>query len=159
METPTIDHAGLEFLLGHVIQDFMGFMKQNGLSMPQVHVLMHLFHAGECQVSEVGGHMQASPAAASQLVERLVQQGLVERREDPDNRRVKKLRLTAKGLQLIRQGILSNPTLEEVFSSLTEEQRLAIHTAFAYLAQAVQQIQSTHHTQKDFNHAHHWEPE
>ena len=144
MATPSTNLAGLEILLGHIIQDFMTSMKQSGLSTPQINVLMHIYHAGECQVSDVGARMAASPVAASQLVERLVQHGLVERREDPGNRRIKKLRLTSKGLRLIRQGVVSNPLLVEVMSSLTDEQRAVVHSAFAYLAQAVQQIQPTH---------------
>ena len=97
-------HAGLEFVLAHIIQDFMRFMQQTGLSRPQIHALLHIYHAGECRVSEIGALSNSSPAAASQLVERLVQQGLVERTEDPLNRRIKRLRLTAKSLKLISQG-------------------------------------------------------
>src|SRR5512140_195862 len=95
-------HAGLEYLLTHVIQEFMQYMHQTGLSRPQVHALLHIFHAGECQVSDIGDLTEASPAAASQLVERLVQQGLVQRAEDQQNRRIRKLRLTDKGLELIQ---------------------------------------------------------
>ncbi len=145
MTTHTEHLAGLEILLGHVIQGFMSSMKQRGLSTPQIHVLMHLYHTGESPVSDIGTRMAASIVAASQLVERLVQQGLVERREDPDNRRIRKVRLTSKGLRLIRQSLVSNPLLTEVISSLTDEQRAVVHSAFAYLAQAVQHLQSTHH--------------
>src|SRR5512140_3914871 len=101
-------HEGLELILARVIQDFMQFMHETGLSRPQIHALLHIFHAGECPISDIAALTQTSPAAASQLVERLVQQGLVERSEDPGNRRVKKLRLTDKSLKLLQQGISSN---------------------------------------------------
>lgn len=139
--TLPVPHEGLEYLMAHIIQDFMQFMHQTGLSRPQIHALLHIYHAGECQISEIGGLSDSSPAAASQLVERLVQQGLVQRTEDPLNRRIKKTRLTDKGLRLINQGVTSNRFLVDLMAALTAEQREVVHTAFGYLAQASRQIQ------------------
>lgn len=136
--------TGLEYILAHVIQDFMRFMHQTGLSRPQIHALLHIYHAGECQISEIGGLSDASPAAASQLVERLVQQGFVQRAEDPLDRRIKKLRLTDQSLSLIREGVTSNRFLAELMAALPVEQREAVHTAFGYLAQASGQVHSSH---------------
>lgn len=132
-------HTGLEYVLAHVIQDFMRFMQQTGLSRPQIHALLHIFHAGECQVSEIAALSQATPAAASQLVERLVRQGLVQRTEDPRNRRIKRLHLTAKGLKLIHQGVRSNRFLADLMTALPAQQRQVVHDAFAYLAEAGRQ--------------------
>lgn len=142
MALPTT-HDGLEYFLTHIIQDFMHFLHQTGLSRPQVHALLHIYHSGECPISEIGSLTNSSPAAASQMVERLVQQGLVERREDPQNRRIKKLSLTDKGLELINQGMTSNHFLAELMGVLTEEQRETVYTAFGYLAQAGRQIESS----------------
>ena len=136
-------HAGLENFLARIIQEFMQFMHQTGLSALQIHALMHIYHAGECPLSEIGGLTDSSKPAASQLVERLVQQGLVERTEDPLDRRNKKLRLTEKSLELIQQGVTSNHFLVDVMTSLPAKQRESVHTAFGYLAQAGQQIQSS----------------
>jgi DNA-binding MarR family transcriptional regulator len=102
--------------------------------MPQVHALMFIFHAGECQVSDIGKLADASKAAASQMAERLVQQGLVERKEDPSNRRIKKLRLTEKGKKMILDSFTSNPFLTDKLASLTTEERNAVHAAFSLLA-------------------------
>jgi DNA-binding MarR family transcriptional regulator len=143
MTHPDLD-AGAEYILTHIIQDFMKFMHQTGLSRPQIHALLHIYHAGECQISEIGALTDSSPAAASQLVERLVQQGLVQRTEDPLNRRIKKLRLTDRSLRLITHGVTSNRFLVHLMAALTAEQRETVHTAFGYLAQASREIQSSH---------------
>jgi DNA-binding MarR family transcriptional regulator len=137
-------HAGLEYLLAQHIQNFMQFLHQTGLSGPQIHALLHIYHAGECPISEIGALTGASPAAASQLAERLVQQGLVQRSEDPRNRRIKKLRLTEKSLKLIREGVTSNRFLAELMARLPADQREIVHAAFGYLAQAGREIQSSH---------------
>ena len=142
--TLPISHDGLEYLLAQIIQDFMQFMHQTGLSRPQIHALLHIYHAGECPIGEIAALSDSSPAAASQLVERLVQQGLVQRTEDPLNRRIKKLRLTDKSLRLINQGVTSNRFLGDLMAALPEEQRETVHTAIGYLAQASQRIQSSH---------------
>jgi DNA-binding MarR family transcriptional regulator len=141
--TPPAPHAGLEHILARIIQDFMQSMHHTGLSGPQIHALMHIFHAGECRISEIGALTGASPAAASQLVERLVKQGLVQRAEDPLNRRIKKLHLTDKGLGLIDQAVTSNRFLVDLMAALPVKQRRAVHTAFGYLARASLQIQSS----------------
>ncbi len=133
-------HQGIESVLAHIIQEFMRFMKQQGLSAPQIHALMYIYHAGECQVSDIGTLADASNAAASQLVERLVQQELVERREDPGNRRSKLVTLSEKGKALIQDSVTSNQFLMKVMQTLTPEQRQAVHDAFTLLARAGRQI-------------------
>ncbi len=45
MDTPP-SHAGLEYILARIIQDFMQFMHQTGLSTPQIHALMYIYHRG-----------------------------------------------------------------------------------------------------------------
>lgn len=127
-------NSGVESVLGQIIQGFMQSMKEQGLTMPQVHALMYIYHAGECPVSDIGTLADASTAAASQMAERLVQQGLVERKEDPSNRRIKKLRLTEKGSKLITDSFSANPFLRDKLASLTPEERNAVHTAFSLLA-------------------------
>ena len=143
---------GLERIVAHIIQDFTGFMKQHGLSTPQIHALMYIYHAGECQVSDIGALADVSNAAASQLVERLVQQALVERRENPANRRTKILRLSEKGKGLIRDSIPPNHFLMEVMASLTTDQRKTVQAAFTILAQTAGRMQISE-KRKDGNHA------
>jgi DNA-binding MarR family transcriptional regulator len=137
-------HEGLEYIMANIIQDFMQFMHHTGLSRPQIHALLHIYHAGECPISEIGALTDSSPAAASQLVERLVQQGLVQRSEDPLNRRIKKLQLTDKSLDLIHQGVTTNRFLMDLMASLPADQRETVHTAFGYMAQASRAIQVSH---------------
>ena len=102
---------------------------------------MYIYQAGECQVSDIGARTDVSNAAASQLVERLVHQEWVERREDPTNRRTKILKLSGKGKKLIRDSVISNNFLLDMMASLTPDQNATIRTAFSNLAQAAHHIQ------------------
>ena len=137
---PITFHDGMEGVLAHIIQSFMASMKQHGLSTPQIHALMYIFHAGECQVSDIGTLADVSNAAASQLVERLVQQGLVDRREDPRDRRNKLLSLSSKGKELFHESVLENQFLMEIMAKLTPVERQAVHNAFMLLAQTGREI-------------------
>jgi DNA-binding MarR family transcriptional regulator len=137
-------HEDLELILAQIIQSFMHFMHETGHTRPMLHALFHIYHAGECPISEIGALSASSPAAASQLVDRLVQQGLVQRSEDLQDRRIKKLRLTEKSLELIHQGITSNRYLVDLMAALTAEQRQIVHTAFGYLAEASRKTHSSH---------------
>ncbi len=145
-------HQDLEIVLAHIIQDFMHRMKQYGLSTPQIHALMYIYHAGECQVSDIGALADVSNAAASQLVERLVQQDLVERREDPVDRRTRILSLSEKGKRLIRDSVPPNHFLTQVMASLTPDQRETVQAALTILAQTARRIQMSERG-KDGNHA------
>src|SRR3972149_11846607 len=71
--------------------------KSRGLAMPQFSILMQLHHKGLCGMSEISERFDISNAAASQLVEKLVHAGYLERAEDPSDRRAKVLNLTDKG--------------------------------------------------------------
>jgi DNA-binding MarR family transcriptional regulator len=139
----------MEGVLAHIIQSFMNAMKQHSLSTPQIHALMYIFHAGECQVSEIGDLADVSNAAASQLVERLVQQGLVNRREDPKDRRNKLITLSEIGRGLFHESVMSYRFLMEIMALLTPEQRQAVHDGFMLLAQAGRQLQKAHESEEN----------
>lgn len=85
--------------------EFGHFLRARGISMPQIMLLMHLRHSERCAVSDIGRHLDISNPAASQLIQRLVEQGLVQREEGQADRRVKEIFLTDQGRQLIQAAI------------------------------------------------------
>ena len=123
-----------ETIMRYRIHDLIRFSKGTGLSMPQVSALFHLHHANECGVSNIGEYLGVTNAAASQMIERLVQSGLVERTEDPGDRRVKQLKLTEKGDSLVQEGIeLRRRWIEDLADALTIEEQEAIIAALSLL--------------------------
>jgi DNA-binding MarR family transcriptional regulator len=87
--TDDIHVEGLITFFSRMIEAFIGLMRDNDLSLPQIYVLMYLYHQSECQVSDIARLLESSIPAASQMVDRLWQQGLVDREEDRENRRIK----------------------------------------------------------------------
>ena len=132
-------HRQFEIFMQRSLRGIMGSMKQDGLSMPLIYTLMYLYHEGEVRISDVGVLMDVGKAAASQLVERLVQQGLVERVEDESDRRAKKIRLLPKSLRLIEKGLrVQRKQMGELMTLLTPEQLRTVQKAFMYLIKAMQ---------------------
>ena len=87
----------MDIFMNRSMRGWGRFAKSAGLSMPQFGLLMQMHHKGDCGMSEVSERFDITPAAASQLVDKLVQGGLVQRVEDPHDRRAKLLNLTDKG--------------------------------------------------------------
>jgi DNA-binding MarR family transcriptional regulator len=95
----------MEVLMRSSMRGFIRFAKERGLSMTQINTLVHLRHKGPCGVSDIGDELGVTSAAASQMLDRLVQQGLILRSEDQRDRRLKQIVLTDKGDFLLREGI------------------------------------------------------
>ena len=80
-------------------------------------------------------------AAASQLVDRLVQNGLIERSEDPLDRRVKQLKLTTKGKEIIQESIeVRRRWMEQLTDELTQDEQESIITALTILTYAAENL-------------------
>lgn len=106
-----------------------------GLSVTQVKTLHALDHCVEAvSVGDVSEELGISQAAASRTIEGLLRRGWVERREDPSDRRMKRVSITAAGREVA--GRLTDARLQglEAFAaSLSPEQRAGLHTALAAL--------------------------
>jgi DNA-binding MarR family transcriptional regulator len=134
-------HKHFEIFMQRSLRGIMGSMKQDGLSMPQIYTLMYLYHEGEVRISDIGVLMDVGKAAASQLVDRLVQQGLVERVEDESDRRAKKIRLLPKSLALIEKGLeVQRQQMRSVLAYLSPDQQVVVQTAFMYLIDAMHKL-------------------
>ena len=113
------------------MQNLNRFSKEKGISMSQLFALTFVHHHGTCGVSHLGEGLGVSNAAASQLLDKLVQQNFIERTEDPADRRGKQISLTASGQQFIKdsfiarhswfqelQDTLSEPEMDQVIRTL-----------------------------------------
>jgi DNA-binding MarR family transcriptional regulator len=124
------------------MRETIRFWKESGLSMPQISVLMHLHHHGACGVSEVGAHLSVTNAAASQLVDKLVQLGLLARAEAEHDRRARRLTLTPKGETFLQKGIDARRRwLEELADALTPEQQKVVGAALPHLTEAARKLE------------------
>ena len=119
------------------------FVKSTGLSMPQFSVLMQLHHKGACGMSEISERFEVTPAAASQLVDKLVQGGYIVREEDPNDRRAKLLNLTDTGRDLIQQGMDERHLwLDQLSGRMTEAERIQVSEALDILTRVATDLEA-----------------
>lgn len=143
-------HEWAQVFMHRSLRDFKRSMNEWGLSASQVSALMRLYHQGACGVSDIGSHLGVTNAASSQLVERLAQQGLIARSENPADRRAKQIVLTEKGRALIEAGIEARRRwMERLTCNLTPEQQEIIITALRMLTQAARELEEEHVSSKN----------
>jgi DNA-binding MarR family transcriptional regulator len=133
----------LDFAMHHSMRERAHFAKAIGLSMPQFGILMQLHYRGNCGVSDISDRFDITNAAASQLVDKLVQSRLVQREEDPHDRRAKLLNLTDKGKALIQKGIEERYRwVDELAGKLTSAERVQISEALDVMTRAAQELEA-----------------
>jgi DNA-binding MarR family transcriptional regulator len=131
-----------EVFMRHSMHEYLRFSRQSGLSMAQINTLFRLYHTGECGVSDVGDHLGVTNAAASQMVDRLVQQGLLERDEHPEDRRAKKLTLTPQGQQLVEASIeVRQRWMEQLTTAFNPSEQGSIADALIKLTVAAERLE------------------
>lgn len=117
------------------------YMKDNELSMSQIGALFQINH-GHSNVSDLGQGLGITIAAASQLIERLVQQGLIVRLEDPEDRRAKQLELTEKGRRILKASVQArHGWLEHLAASLSPAEREQVASALRLLRERTEQLE------------------
>ena len=93
-------------------------------------------------MSAISERFDITNAAASQLVEKLVQGGYLERAEDPSDRRARLLRLSTNGEKLLSKGLEERHRwLDEVTSQLSGEESARVAEALNILTNAAKKIE------------------
>jgi DNA-binding MarR family transcriptional regulator len=135
-----------EVFMRRSFREFKSFMDEEGLSPTQINSLMWLNHCEASGVTDIANFTGITNAAASQMIDRLVQMELIQRVESTADRRYKQLTLTEKGEQLVKRGFYSSRLwLFELTASLDKDEQMAIATGLKMLTTAAKksEISST----------------
>jgi MarR family transcriptional regulator, 2-MHQ and catechol-resistance regulon repressor len=102
-------------------------IKRTELGDSDFRVLEALLHKGPLPVNTVGPKVWLTPGSISVAVDRLVEKGLVSRKDHPNDRRVRQVELTAKGRALITRGFREHAAaMETAVSVLSKTERLTL---------------------------------
>jgi len=120
---------------------FVVHAKSQNLSMSQLGTLVHLHRIGTCAVGDISDDLGVSNAAVSQMLDRLVHNGLVARDEDPADRRAKRVELTGQGRKVI-VGVMEQRQrwFEDLADSLSADERQLTADALQILASKARSI-------------------
>ena len=111
------------------------YMRQNDLTLVQMNLLFFVYHQGPQEVTKLTEPLQTTKGAVSQLVDRMVNSGLISRTESTEDRRSKIIDLTEKGKDVVLGAIdFRGVWIEEKLSGLPLEQKTAIEEASAKIS-------------------------
>ena len=124
------------------MRDSARFVKTSGFSMPQFFLLMQVHHREHCGISDLSEHLEITNAATSQLVDKLVQAGLLERTEDPHDRRAKQVSLSPAGEAFIEKAIAERSRwVDGLATVLNTDERSKAAEALEILSAAAQKLE------------------
>lgn len=112
--------------------------KGPGLTTASRSVLQHLALAGPVTVGELCGHLDRTQSVVSDIVAHLEGDGLVERQDDPADRRRRLVWLSPSGRELLERDrdVLAVELLERAFAALSDGERRAAVEALDSLLRA-----------------------
>ncbi|MEI6221696.1 MAG: MarR family transcriptional regulator [bacterium] len=111
--------------------------KNFGISFSQTHVLFMLKKKGQVTITELATCIGVSKSAATQIADGLVKQELITRTTDPQDRRVQRLRPSAKGtkhMETMKHSMLER--FSTLFDVLNERELLQLETITSKLLKA-----------------------
>lgn len=137
LQTKTALRRWMEVIMTRSMQDWMHYVKTSGSSMTQFRLLMQLYHQGtSCGISQISDDLDITNPAASQLVDKMVQSGLLDRAEDPNDRRAKLVTISEKGRAFVKDGIEQRYLwVNDLAETLTDEERRSITQALTILTE------------------------
>ena len=131
----------IEVFMRRSMYNFLRYSKESGLSMSQIGALFRI-HKGNRGVSDLGDDLDITKAAASQMLERLVQQKLILRTEDPHDRRSKHIVLTEKGCRTLQESMNARQEwLNDLATTFSTSEKEQIISALNILIEKAKQVE------------------
>ncbi|MEI6509709.1 MAG: MarR family transcriptional regulator [bacterium] len=131
----------IEVFMHRSMSSVIRFSKAKGLSMSQIGALFHIDKGVRC-VSDLGDDLGVTSASASQMLERMVQQGLILRFEDPQDRRFKQIVLTDEGRRTVQESLHARQGwLDDLALTLSANEKEQIAVALKILIDKANQLE------------------
>jgi DNA-binding MarR family transcriptional regulator len=107
------------------------------LTMPQLKALMCVTENNGATHGQIARSLGVTLSTITGIVDRLVDHGLVLRREDPEDRRITRVLPTPAGARLVNMLLrYRNEQLTALLSQLSADELATVETAFQYLLAA-----------------------
>jgi MarR family transcriptional regulator, organic hydroperoxide resistance regulator len=115
------------------------------LSMPQLKVLLLVERLGAPSMGDLAHLLSVGQPAMSALVDRLTDHGLVHRDDDPQDRRIVRVRGTDSCHELVQRIRLAGQNrLQRVISHLTDEELTHVVSAMEILHRTATDVVASH---------------
>jgi DNA-binding MarR family transcriptional regulator len=120
---------------------FIRYKRESKLSLSQVNTLFRLYHHGASPVNDLAAHLGVTMAAASQLLNQLIDAGYILRSTDPSDRRVKLIELTPSGATAVEKSIQSRHAwVDDLAEQFTASEIKAVFPALKLLNERTREL-------------------
>jgi DNA-binding MarR family transcriptional regulator len=118
--------------MNQILPEIMkGFMRRQNndvckgkITLPQLLILELLSRQGESKMTDLAKFMQVTTAASTGIAQRLVLLGYVQREYDASDRRIVRIKLSAKGAGLLKKISQQRAqSVTKIFSQISEDDR------------------------------------
>ena len=114
----------LPFIMRESIRQQAGEFYKTRITIPQFAILDYLHRQGEPKMTDISKMLNVTTAAVTGIVDKLVKYGYVTRKSDPEDRRIIKIKITAKGNDMVKRLIEHRRRMiVDMFSKVSEEER------------------------------------
>jgi DNA-binding MarR family transcriptional regulator len=115
------------------------------LTMPQLKTLMCVAQGEAATSGSVARRLGVGLSTVTGLVDRLAEQGLVVRREDPVDRRITRIAPTERGQELVDELLrYRDERISALLSRLSADELRVVRQAFEYLLAAAAELDHAH---------------
>lgn len=125
VENAVIDKAAKLFyrtIITKVIEPGLAGLGDDQLTQVQLLCMRFVYLHPDCSVGNIADGLAVSDAASAKLVDRLVKKQILTRTEDPVDRRVLKIKLTAAGDRLLeRAGQIEQERFKQIIAQMAPE--------------------------------------
>jgi DNA-binding MarR family transcriptional regulator len=130
----------IELFMHRSMRGYIHYAREKGLRMSVIGTLHHLRCTSHVGVSDLGQHLGVSSAAASQMLDRLVEDELITRAEDPEDRRMKRIALTERGLRILDESLNARlDWLKDLGGRFSEEEKEQLSAAMRLMIDKAQE--------------------
>jgi len=123
---------------------FDEYMKPSGVTRSQWWILAYLSRRDGMIQSDLAGLLDLGKAALGGLIDRLEASGFIKRHSDSGDRRAKRVYLSARGAQMVREmGRLSHQMSEQILEGLDRDARHSLADMLGLVKANLLRIQDT----------------
>lgn len=131
----------LLFLLNRKVFNHSEFIKGLPLAPSHVKVIFHLMNSESLSVSQIAQKLNISKPNMTPIIDKLIHDGYVNRFEDPNDRRVLRIKVTEKSKILFReQRHIVKSKLQEKISHLSSDDLDALNTSINVISDIVSKL-------------------
>jgi len=115
----------------------------DALPLAQLRLLWTVYHSADATMKDFSERLGVSQSTVTQLADRLVKRGLVDRLADPADRRVVRLRLSETGRRILNGAEFARQrTLHTIWNILAPEEQEAVMLGLQLLGDAAERVRA-----------------